>query len=95
MKTRIPLEKKTYEDAIPDWVLSLHHVSAVSPIVRDGRLRWNTLENLESAFARLKMCRLQDSALLLKFTDVTILSHFFMTFIFWVIEDLWGTSHSL
>ena len=37
----------------------------------------STLEKLESAFAGLKMCRLQDSALLLKFTDVTILMSFF------------------
>ena len=63
-------------------------MSVVSPIARDGRLRRNTLEKLESAFARLQMCRLQDSALLLKFTDVTILMSFFMSFIFWVIEDL-------
>ena len=55
-------------------------MSVVSPIARDGRLRRNTLEKLESAFARLKMCRLQDSALLLKFTDVTILMSFFYEF---------------
>ena len=55
-------------------------MSAVSPIARDGRLRRNTLEKLESAFVRLKMCRLQDSALLLKFTDVTILMSFFYEF---------------
>ena len=55
-------------------------MSAVSPIALDARLRRNTLEKLESAFARLKMCRLQDSTLLLKFTDVTILMSFFYEF---------------
>ena len=63
MKTVIPLEKKhvfhheniAYQkDAIPDRTLSLHYVSAVLPIVRDGHLKRNTLANIESPFARLK-----------------------------------------
>ena len=53
-------------------------MSAVSPIARDGHLRRNTLVNLESSFARLNMCRLQDSTLLLKFTAVTVLVIFFL-----------------
>ena len=61
-------------------------MSAVSPIVRDRRLRRNTLVN--SVFARLKMCRPQDSALLLQFTDVAILVSFLMSSVVWVIEDL-------
>ena len=62
---------------------------AVSPIALDGRLRRNTLEKLESAFPRPKKGSAEDSTLVLKFTDVTILiSFFFMIFIFWVIEDL-------
>lgn len=44
MKTVIPLEKKKVfqleniayqKDAIPDWTSSLHHMSAVLPIVRE------------------------------------------------------------
>ena len=62
MKTVIRLEKKhvfhheniAYQkDTIPDRALSLHGVSAVLPVTRDGHLRRKTLVNLESAFARL------------------------------------------
>ena len=52
-------------------------MSAVLAIASEGHLRRNKLLNLESTFARLKMCRLQDSTLLLKFTDVTVVVIFY------------------
>ena len=38
----------------PERTLSLHYVSATSPIAREGRWRQNTLINQKSALARLK-----------------------------------------
>ena len=51
------LQEKIKETPLREWTSSLHYLSAVLPIARDGRLRRNTLINLglESAFARLKM----------------------------------------
>ena len=65
--------------------------SCFLPVCQNGSLKGvidSKALKQTTGFARLKMCRLQDSALLLKFTDVPILMSFFMSFIFWVIEDL-------